>query len=253
MGEVRGVRLRPFPVRLQQGELRRTRGFDRGGIGVLTRLRLARRACGREAGGADTRGEQRSARDPRRVVRHRAESFIYPGAETFGETDRRQHNSGRCAVAAVSRDRVRAALLPVVTAAGFDLEDVAVSAAGRRNVIRVIVDRDGGIDLDAVAEVSRVVSDALDATDVTGPAAYTLEVTSPGVDRPLTEPRHWRRAVGRLVVAGATTGRIVDADDENVTLDVNGSEQVVPYADLPAGRVQVEFGRSTDPKSGGAA
>ena len=172
-------------------------------------------------------------------------------------TDRRQHNSGRCALAAVSRDRVHAVLLPVVTAAGFDLEDVAVTAAGRRNVIRVVVDRDGGIDLDAVAEVSRVVSDALDGADVTGSAAYTLEVTSPGVDRPLTDPRHWRRAVGRLVVAGAMTGRVIGADDEGVTLDVDGTEQVVPYADLPAGKVQVEFGRSAEPnaanQSGGAA
>ena len=147
-------------------------------------------------------------------------------------------------MAAVSRDRVRSALMPVVTAAGFDLEDVAVTAAGRRNVIRVVVDRDGGLDLDAVAEVSRVVSDALDTSDVTGASSYTLEVTSPGVDRPLTEPRHWRRAVGRMVVAGATTGRVVGADDDGVTFDVDGVEQTVPYADLPAGRVQVEFGRS---------
>jgi ribosome maturation factor RimP len=148
----------------------------------------------------------------------------------------------------ISRDRVRSTLSPVVSAAGFDLEDVAVTAAGRRSVIRVVVDRDGGVDMDAVAEVARVVSDALDATDVTGDAAYTLEVTSPGVDRPLTEPRHWRRAVGRLVVAGPVSGRVVAADDEAVTFDVDGVEQVLPYADLAPGHVQVEFGRS-----GGAA
>ena len=151
-------------------------------------------------------------------------------------------------MAAVSREGVRSALDPVVAAAGFDLEDVAVTAAGRRNVIRVVVDRDGGIDLDAVAEVSRVVSDALDSADVTGNVAYTLEVTSPGVERPLTEPRHWRRAVGRLVVAGPVTGRVVGADEHGVTFDLGGSEQVVPYGDLPTGRVQIEFGRS-----GGAA
>lgn len=146
-------------------------------------------------------------------------------------------------MAAVSRERLRAALDPVVTDAGFDLEDVTVTAAGRRNVIRVVVDRDGGVDLDAVAEVSRAVSDALDDSDVTGSAAYTLEVTSPGVDRPLTEPRHWRRAVGRLVAAGAATGRVVAADDDGVTFDVDGDETVMSYAELPAGRVQVEFGR----------
>jgi ribosome maturation factor RimP len=145
---------------------------------------------------------------------------------------------------AVSRDRVRTALASVVDAAGFDLEDVAVTTAGRRSVIRVIVDRDGGVDMDAIATVSRVVSEALDDTDATGDAAYTLEVTSPGVDRPLTEPRHWRRAIGRLVVTGAVRGRVVSADDEAVTLDVDGAEQVLPYADLAPGRVQIEFDRS---------
>lgn len=149
-------------------------------------------------------------------------------------------------MAAVSRDRLRAALAPVVDAAGFDLEDVAVTTAGRRSVIRVVVDRDGGVDMDAVAAVSRVVSDALDAGDVTGDVPYTLEVTSPGVDRPLTEPRHWRRAAGRLVVAGSVRGRVVSADDDAVTLDVDGTPAVVPYADLGPGRVQIEFDRSGD-------
>jgi len=154
-------------------------------------------------------------------------------------------------MAAVSRERVRAALEPVVAAAGFDLEDVTVSVAGRRSVIRVIVDRDGGLDMDAVAAVSRVVSDTLDGTNVTGDSPYTLEVTSPGVDRPLTEPRHWRRNLGRLVVAGDLRGRIVAADDAGVTLLVDGAEHVVPYADLPAGQVQIEFDRVGSEQAGG--
>jgi ribosome maturation factor RimP len=146
-------------------------------------------------------------------------------------------------MAAVSRDRVRSALEPVVSAAGFDLEDVTVTAAGRRSVVRVVVDRDGGVDLDAVAEVSRVVSEALDDSSITGDAPFTLEVTSPGVDRPLVEPRHWRRAVGRLVSTGSFTGRVVAASDDAVTLSVDGNERIVPYADLGPGRVQVEFDR----------
>jgi len=156
-------------------------------------------------------------------------------------------------MAAVSRERVRTALEPVVAAAGFDLEDVAVSSAGRRSVIRVIVDRDGGVDMDAVAAVSRVVSDTLDSTDVTGDIPYTLEVTSPGVDRPLTESRHWRRAAGRLVVAGDIRGRVLAADDAGVTLLVDGTERTVPYSELPAGKVQIEFDRAgSDPAGGGA-
>ena len=154
-------------------------------------------------------------------------------------------------MAAVSRQRVRDAVEPVVTDAGYDLEDVTVTTAGRRSVVRVVVDRDGGIDLDAVAEVSRVVSEALDATNATGEAPYTLEVTSPGVDRPLTEPRHWRRNVGRLVRAsvsdgGSVTGRVVEADDRRVVLDVDGRQREIGYDALGAGKVQVEFNRAGD-------
>jgi ribosome maturation factor RimP len=151
-------------------------------------------------------------------------------------------------VAAVSRQRVRDALQPVVAAAGYDLEDVSITVAGRRSVVRAIVDRDGGVDLDAVADVSRAVSEALDSADLMGMTPYVLEVSSPGVDRPLTEPRHWRRAEGRLVrVAvsdgGQVTGRVAGADDDEVTLDVDGQERAVAYADLGPGHVQVEFAR----------
>jgi ribosome maturation factor RimP len=101
--------------------------------------------------------------------------------------------------------------------------------------------------------VSRLVSDALDA-DSENPAspralagAYVLEVSSPGVDRPLTEPRHWRRAVGRLVkveIHGqSVTGRVAAADDDAVTLDVTGRRRTVTWADLGRGKVQVEFNR----------
>jgi ribosome maturation factor RimP len=139
-------------------------------------------------------------------------------------------------------------LAPVVAAAGYDLEDVTVSTAGRRSLVRVIVDADGGVDLDGVAEVSRAVSDALDDGNAfAGP--FVLEVTSPGVDRPLTEPRHWRRAEGRLVTVPvgeqSLTGRIAATSDSGVVLDVNGQQRDVPWKELGAGRVQVEFNRKT--------
>jgi ribosome maturation factor RimP len=151
-----------------------------------------------------------------------------------------------------SAARLTALLAPVVEAAGADLEDVAVSKAGKRSVVRVVVDRDGGVSMDDVADVSRVVSDALDALDEDEPDAlgpsYVLEVTSPGVDRPLTEPRHWRRNVTRLVTAalrdGSTvTGRVVSADDEAVVLDVDGTERRLPISDVARGTVEVEFSR----------
>jgi ribosome maturation factor RimP len=136
----------------------------------------------------------------------------------------------------------------VVTEAGYDLEDVTVAAAGRRSLVRVVVDADGGVDLDAVAEVSRAVSATLDEDDGALAGSYVLEVSSPGVDRPLTEPRHWRRAAGRLVattIDGApVTGRITSVTDTGVTLDGRGEPQTVPWDALGRGRVQVEFGRA---------
>jgi ribosome maturation factor RimP len=169
------------------------------------------------------------------------------------------------ASAAQARDHLLDLLGPVVNGAGYDLEDVAVTAAGRRSLVRVTVDADGGIDLDAVAEVSRLVSDALDA-DAANPGSpralagpYVLEVSSPGVDRPLTEPRHWRRAAGRLVrvdvEARAVTGRVVAADDAGVTLDVDGTKREFGWQQLGRGKVQVEFNRAGDglePHDGGA-
>ena len=83
----------------------------------------------------------------------------------------------------------------------MDLEGVRVTSAGRRRLLRVVVDADGGVSLDDIEQVSRELSAVLDQAAAMGEAPYTLEVSSPGVDRPLTEPRHWRRAVGRLVTA----------------------------------------------------
>jgi ribosome maturation factor RimP len=155
--------------------------------------------------------------------------------------------------AAQAREHLLELLTPLVDAAGYDLEDVTVSAAGRRSMVRVIVDADDGIDLDAVATVSRVISDALedDSFDTAGArplaGSYVLEVTSPGVDRPLTEPRHWRRARGRLVSTevdgAAVTARVTSTDDDGVTLDVDGTQRAVTWSSLGRGKVQIEFNR----------
>jgi len=148
---------------------------------------------------------------------------------------------------AVDEDRIADIIRPVVAAAGMDLESVRVSAAGRRRLLRVVVDSDQGVSLDDAATISRQLSKALDAEPVMGDFPYTLEVSSPGVDRPLTDPRHWRRSVGRLVQvtaaeAGTISGRVVAADLDGVTLDVGGDRRRFGYTALGAGAVQVEFG-----------
>jgi ribosome maturation factor RimP len=162
-------------------------------------------------------------------------------------------------------------LEPVVRAAGMDLESVRVGAAGRRRLLRLVVDSDGGVGLDEIADVSRDISARLDSSAVMGNAAYTLEVSSPGIDRPLTQARHWRRAHGRLVTvplagdhdtpvssgktadqsAHQVTGRVVTAGDSGVTLEVDGRYREFTYAQLGPGRVQVEFGKPGAGADGG--
>src|ERR1700733_4761000 len=154
-------------------------------------------------------------------------------------------------------DRKLAGLIePVVAAAGMDLESVRVTSAGKRRVLRVVVDSDHGVSLDDAADVSREISVLLDAGNALGDVPYTLEVSSPGVDRPLTEPRHWRRARGRLgrgegAGGGSVEGRVLAADADGATLGIvsngrAGGERRFPYADMGAGSVQVEFGRIPD-------
>jgi ribosome maturation factor RimP len=142
--------------------------------------------------------------------------------------------------------RLSEALGDPLAALGLDLEAVEVTPAGRARVLRIAVDKDGGVTLDDIAEAARAVSGALDDSDLMGEMAYTLEVTSRGVDRPLTEPRHWRRNRDRLVKAtlldgSQLTGRVGASDDVGVTLEVSGTEHRLVYVDITRAIVQVEF------------
>lgn len=150
-----------------------------------------------------------------------------------------------------TRDRIEDALVGPLADQGLDVEAVEVTPAGKRRVLRVAVDKDGGVTLDDVADATRAVSEVLDASDVMGEMPYTLEVTSRGVDRPLTLPRHWRRNADRLVKVtlvdgGTVTGRITTSDDDGATLDVDGASRELPYAEVAKALVQIEFNRKSD-------
>jgi ribosome maturation factor RimP len=153
------------------------------------------------------------------------------------------------ALPSVDAEKVAIVVEPVISAMGMDLDGVRVSAAGRRRLLRLIVDADGGVSLDDIARASRELSAVLDDSPVMGDVPYTLEVSSPGVDRPLTERRHWRRAIGRLVVAplagagpdATVTGRVAGASADGITLDISGESRQFSYGDLGPGRIQVEF------------
>ena len=145
-------------------------------------------------------------------------------------------------------DRLAGVLAAPVESLGLDLESVDLSKAGKRSILRVAVDKDGGVDMDDVAEATKAISAVLDDSDLMGAGAFTLEVTSPGVDRPLTAPRHWRRNVTRLVKVDladgrSLTGRITDADEDAAVVEVDGAPQPVAYAEVAKAKIQIEFKR----------
>ncbi|MEU7283284.1 ribosome maturation factor RimP [Streptomyces sp. NPDC045431] len=151
-------------------------------------------------------------------------------------------------------ERLRGLLEPLVSAQGLDLEEIEVSRAGRRRMLRIVVDSDEGVELDACAELSRSISDKLDETDAMGDEEYVLEVSSPGADRPLTEHRHYVRATGRLAriqlqEGGDLVARILSVDDEGLDLEVPGvkgrkpTARRVEFPDIAKARVEIEFNR----------
>jgi ribosome maturation factor RimP len=147
-----------------------------------------------------------------------------------------------------TRDRLAGVLTDPFAAVGLDVEAIELTPAGRRRLLRVAVDKDGGVTLDDIADATKEVSRVLDSSDVMGEQAYTLEVTSPGTDRPLTLPRHWRRNQGRLVKVALTdgravTGRISSSDDSRAVVDVDGTAQEVAYDDVAKAKIQIEFNR----------
>lgn len=146
-------------------------------------------------------------------------------------------------------------LEPILARFDLELETVDIIPAGKRRLLRIVVDGDGpegvGPLLDDIAAATKIISAALDATDVTGASPYTLEVSSRGVSRPLTRPQHWRRNASRLVAVTLTggtqvVGRIVGSDEESAVLEVDGAEQPIAYADVTKALIQVEMNRKSE-------
>ncbi|OFI36653.1 ribosome maturation factor RimP [Arthrobacter sp. SW1] len=157
--------------------------------------------------------------------------------------------------------RLKALLEPVVQANRLYLEDVTVQVAGSHRTVQVVIDlpqeETGGVSLDVIAEISRALSDVLDNDPHDDGRPYDLEVSSPGVSRPLTEPRHWHRARGRMVKVNVIqgdnlTGRIQSVDDDGVTLvpelevkkgmkPKQGDPVKLPFDRIRHGKVEIEF------------
>jgi ribosome maturation factor RimP len=148
------------------------------------------------------------------------------------------------------REMIAAAIEPVLTNLGLELFDVQFTGAGRARAVRVIVDRDGGVDLDAITATAERISPVLDADDELG--SFALEVSSPGLERPLRRPDHFRRAVGETVsvkVRGAdgevrrVRGELLGADERGITLGVvDGSVEQVDHDQIIQARTVFEWG-----------
>ena len=148
-----------------------------------------------------------------------------------------------------SPEQVTALLHDQFSRAGYDIDDVVVDTRARPARIRVVADGDTSLDLDTISELSRTASELMDTLD-TGDVAYVLEVSSPGVDRPLTAEKHFRRARGRKVEltlqdGGTVTGRLGATADGVCDLVVRAgtgwSVQRVALTDIGKAVVQVEF------------
>lgn len=146
-------------------------------------------------------------------------------------------------------DRLNTLVAGCVSALGFDLEELELTPAGKKRVLRIAIDQDGGVTIDDISSATRAISAELDDTDVMGTMPYTLEVTSRGLDRPLTLARHWRRSNDRLVSArladGSTIdGRIGDSDGEGVDIILGDhTRRTVRFADVTTALVQTELKR----------
>ena len=140
------------------------------------------------------------------------------------------------------KEEIIAAITPALEALGFYLEDVTITSAGRRSMLTVIVDGDIHLSLDQVTTATKGISEIVENIQSLGQTSFTLEVTSPGLDRPLTKPRHWRKNLDRLVKVilqdgRELKGRVKDVSESDATID----EQVINLADIKRATLEIEF------------
>ena len=140
------------------------------------------------------------------------------------------------------KEEISAAITPALSDLGFYLEDITITSAGRRSMITVIVDGDNHLSLDQVTVATKAIGEIVENIQSLGESAFTLEVTSPGLDRPLTKPRHWRKNIDRLVKivlldGKEIKGRVKDVSEISTTVD----DQVVKFSEIKRATLEIEF------------
>ena len=140
------------------------------------------------------------------------------------------------------KEEISAVITPALTSLGFYLEDLNITSAGKRSLLTVIVDADRHLSLDEVTVATKAISEIVENIPALGSTPFTLEVTSPGIDRPLTKPRHWRKNINRLVKivlldGSQITGRIKQVGESAATIE----ESVINYLDIKRANLEIEF------------
>jgi len=139
-------------------------------------------------------------------------------------------------------EEIAVAITPAIEAAGCYLEEVTLTPAGKRKIMTVIVDGDTNLSLDQVTAVSKEVSAIVEVLPALGDTPFTLEVTSPGVDRPLTHPRHWRKNHGRLIKVTLEDGKVVKGRiGDSTEIDVEIDSLKIAYAAMKRALIEIEF------------
>lgn len=141
-----------------------------------------------------------------------------------------------------NKEQVLAVITPAIESLGFYIEDITITSAGKRSMLTVIVDGDTHLSLDQVTVATKAISEIVENLPTLGNNPFTLEVTSPGLDRPLTKPRHWRKNKDRLIKiilndGKEINGRIKESTENSVSVD----EQVINFADIKRATLEIEF------------
>ena len=140
------------------------------------------------------------------------------------------------------KEEISAAITPALSDLGFYLEDITITSAGRRSMITVIVDGDNHLSLDQVTVATKAIGEIVENIQSLGESAFTLEVTSPGLDRPLTKPRHWRKNIDRLVKIVLLDGKEVKGRVKDVSeISTTVNDQVVKFSEIKRATLEIEF------------
>ena len=142
----------------------------------------------------------------------------------------------------VQKEKIAAALAPIIEASGNFLEDLSITTAGKHRILTVVIDSEKHLTLDEVTVVTKSLSEIVENLSEIGDLPFTLVVTSPGVERPLTLPRHWKKNLGRLINIVLNDGTLINGRiGESTQSEVTVAQKKINFADIKKATIEIEF------------